>query len=215
MPSSRIIRDEGSGILVLETSIRSIMVYRLFNNANLANNIANALTSSRIVLTPVLALCLLYTDKYPYLNNWSIIILIVMAITDCVDGAVAKKWGTPNALGTFLDPVADKICIDVAFVVISVKYSFPVWVTIIVVSRDIFVLGSWCFFLLVMETSFIAVPHVLGKLMVVSQLSTIIFVVAKLSEDIIIWGWRATIFFSIGSLVVYAINIKKYRKAAN
>ncbi len=182
-------------------------------NPNLANNIANTLTASRIVLTPIFALCLLYSDKYPFLHFWGIVTVVVMVFTDCIDGTIAKKWGQPNALGTFLDPVADKISADVAFVVISVKYNFPMWATIIVVSRDIFVLGAWCFFLLVLEKSFVAVPHLFGKFMVFSQMTTIVVVLLQLEEHVIRWAWRSTIFFSIGSLIIYAININKYRKA--
>ncbi len=189
------------------------MVSRLFKNANLANNIANALTASRIVLTPVFALCILYVDKYPFLHLWAIVTLVVMVLTDCVDGAVAKRWGVPTPLGTFLDPVADKICIDISFVIVSVKYSFPLWATIIIVSRDVFVLGAWCFFLLVLEKSFVVVPHLFGKLMVSAQMFTILFVVLRLSEEVIRWAWRVTIFFSIASLLVYALNLTKYRKA--
>jgi CDP-diacylglycerol--glycerol-3-phosphate 3-phosphatidyltransferase len=182
-------------------------------NPTLANNIANALTASRIVLTPVFALCLLYTNKYPHLHFWAIVTAVIMILTDCFDGAIAKRWGVASPLGSFLDPVADKIAIDVAFVIISIKYNFPVWATIIVVSRDVFVLGAWCFFLLVLEESFIAVPHLFGKLMVSSQALTVVFVLLKLQEGIIRWAWRVTIFFSIASLVIYAVNLKKYRKA--
>ncbi len=188
-----------------------------FKTPNLANNIANALTASRIVLAPVFALCLLYTDKYPYLHFWAIATAGIMILTDCFDGLIAKKWGKPSTLGSFLDPVADKISIDVAFVVISIRYNFPIWATIIVVSRDLFVLGAWCFFLLVLEESFVVVPHLFGKLMVTAQAMTVVFVLLRLPErlsaEVIKWGWRTTIFFSIASLAIYAINIKKYRKS--
>ncbi len=184
-------------------------------NPNLANNIANSLTASRIVLAPVFALCLLYTDKYPLLHFWAIITAFVMILTDCFDGAIAKKWGAPSALGSFLDPLADKIAIDVAFIVISIKYGFPIWATFIVVSRDVFVLGAWCFFLLVLEESFKVVPHIFGKIMVSAQALTVVFVLFKLQPVIIKWSWRITIFFSIASLAIYAINLKKYRKAVD
>ncbi len=184
-----------------------------FKNPNLANNIANTLTASRIVLSPVFALCVLYMDKYPSLSFWLVVTVTVMVLTDCFDGVIAKKWGVPSALGSFLDPLADKIAIDVAFVVICIKYGFPIWATIIVVSRDVFVLGAWCFFLLVLEESFRVVPHLFGKLMVSSQALTIIFALLRLPTELIRWAWRVTIFFSIASLIIYAVNLKKYRKA--
>ena len=74
-------------------------------------------------------------------------------------------------------------------------------------------LGAWCFFLLVLEKSFVVVPHLFGKLMVSAQMLTIAFVVLRLSEEAIRWAWRVTIFFSIASLLVYALNLKKYRRA--
>ncbi len=184
-----------------------------FKNPNMANNIANALTASRIVLTPVFALCLLYADVYPQLHFWAVFTACVVILTDCFDGFIAKRWGSPSALGSFLDPVADKISIDVAFVVISIIHGFPMWATIIVVSRDVFILGAWCFFLLVLEESFVVVPHIFGKLMVTAQAMTILFVLLKLQTEFIRWSWRVTIFFSVASLAIYALNIKKYRKA--
>ncbi|MBI5788974.1 MAG: CDP-alcohol phosphatidyltransferase family protein [Candidatus Schekmanbacteria bacterium] len=188
------------------------MVSRLFKNPNLANNIANAITLTRIILTPVFSLCILYSDKHPFLHWWAVATMAVIVLTDCFDGAVAKRWGSPNTLGTFLDPLADKICIDVSFVVISIKYHFPIWVTIIVISRDLFVLGSWCFFLLVLGQSYRVVPHFLGKLMVAAQMVTILMVLLKLPEPAVCWAWRVTIFFSIASLLVYSVNLTKHRK---
>ena len=80
-------------------------------------SVANLLTISRIVFTPIIVY-LLFSDTFAgYL--WAFVLFIVAAITDYLDGQVARSLEQPSRLGKFLDPLADKILVIGTFVGLS------------------------------------------------------------------------------------------------
>ena len=89
--------------------------------------LANQITILRILLIFPFIICLLKTG-HPHYGHWirgvAVLIFVVMAISDALDGYLARKKKQVTALGAFLDPMADKIAIDVAFVIISIKYNY-------------------------------------------------------------------------------------------
>jgi cardiolipin synthase len=97
---------------------------------------ANQLTLLRMLLIPVLALLVLY-DRM----GWALIVLILAALTDALDGLLARRTG-PTTLGAWLDPVADKLLIATMFVLLTLPLPHlvqrvPLWLTVLVMSRDI------------------------------------------------------------------------------
>jgi cardiolipin synthase len=98
---------------------------------------ANQLTLLRMLLTPVLALLVLY-DRM----GWALVILMLAALTDALDGLLARRAGQHTTLGAWLDPVADKLLIVTMFVVLTLPLPHlvqrvPLWLTVLVMSRDI------------------------------------------------------------------------------
>lgn len=76
-------------------------------------------------------------------NITALIYVVIAFITDGLDGFLARRLNQISELGKVLDPLADKICTTGGFVALSVFQEFPVWVTIIIISRDlIIVFGS-------------------------------------------------------------------------
>jgi CDP-diacylglycerol--glycerol-3-phosphate 3-phosphatidyltransferase len=90
-------------------------------------NIPNILSLLRIALIPILVL--MYFLPIETAHIWATIIFIVAAITDWFDGYLARKWNQTSPFGAFIDPVADKLIVVVALVMIV--YSFPVWYILI------------------------------------------------------------------------------------
>jgi len=73
-------------------------------------------------------------------ENITVLIYVVIAfITDGLDGFLARRLNQISELGKVLDPLADKICTTGGFVALSVFQGFPVWVTIIIISRDLII----------------------------------------------------------------------------
>jgi cardiolipin synthase len=105
----------------------------------------NLLTIFRMVLTPVFVSMLFY-QKFV----WALVIFVVAGITDGLDGLLARRFDQQSQLGRILDPVADKLMLVASFVVLSMPSVFPrplprhlpipFWVTITVISRDVFIL---------------------------------------------------------------------------
>lgn len=83
-------------------------------------NLPNRITLSRIFLIPVFAALFLLT-VIPYNYFWSAIVFIVASCTDFIDGHIARKRGLVTNLGKFLDPIADKVLVSTALILLLVR----------------------------------------------------------------------------------------------
>ncbi len=99
--------------------------------------IPNQLTITRIVLTPFFAFFFLSNNKI--LNQISLFIFIIAALTDWYDGWLARKFNYISNLGKFLDPLADKILTSTAFLCFVALGILELWMVLIIVIRDILV----------------------------------------------------------------------------
>ncbi len=101
-------------------------------------NIANVLTVLRIALVPVFLVVLFVDDGQG--TVWRIgatVVFAVAAITDRVDGQLARKYGLVTDFGKMADPIADKALIGAALVGLSILGDLPWWVTIVIAAREI------------------------------------------------------------------------------
>jgi cardiolipin synthase len=96
----------------------------------------NALTLLRIVLILPLVWLLVRGD-YPL----TLLVFGVAAATDAADGLLAKQFGWTSEFGRLIDPVADKLLLVVVFITLSLLDLVPVWLTVLVVGRDV-VIGA-------------------------------------------------------------------------
>ena len=89
------------------------------------SNIPLLLTWLRIVLIPVFVVVYYLPDAWlgPVAKNWTAMtVFAVAAITDWLDGYLARRWGEVSAFGAFLDPVADKLMVAAALILIGTLY---------------------------------------------------------------------------------------------
>ena len=70
------------------------------------------------------------------------LLFLAAAISDGVDGFLAKRFGMKTELGAYLDPLADKVLIVSIYVALGITAVIPLWVVILVVSRDIMIVGA-------------------------------------------------------------------------
>ena len=94
--------------------------------------LANWLTILRIVLIPVFVLLLVYRRP-----GVALLVFSLAALTDMLDGYVARRRGSQSRLGAFLDPMADKLLLIASFVTLTQLKFLPPWITIVVISRDV------------------------------------------------------------------------------
>ncbi len=98
-------------------------------------NIPNSLTILRIILIPCYIGLLVY-GRF----GQALIVLLVAGLTDALDGLIARVTNQHTRLGAVLDPLADKLLLTSGFITLSIIHLVPLWVTILVVSRDVILL---------------------------------------------------------------------------
>jgi cardiolipin synthase len=141
-------------------------------------NVPNSLTILRILLIPVYVGLLVY-EQYDY----ALIVLFVAGLTDGLDGTIARVANQRTQLGAVLDPLADKLLLTTGFITLSVMHLIPLWVTILVVSRDlILMLGTVV--AQFTDTQVDISPTMLGKGTTLIQLATLVLVVFFASRRI-------------------------------
>lgn len=142
-----------------------------FDQARLIN-IANALTALRLVLIPLFAY-LLISGKEPE----ALIVFVVCGVSDSLDGVLARWLRQRTLVGAYLDPVADKLLMATAFIVLAYVQIVPNWLTILVISRDIFILVGASLYLLLLDDSG-ARPTALSKANTAVQVITVTYFLA-------------------------------------
>jgi cardiolipin synthase len=100
---------------------------------------ANQLTLLRMLLIPAFVIAVIYG----YLG-WALVIFTVAGVTDLLDGLIARRSGQKTTLGAWLDPMADKLLLVSAFIVLTwpglgLVNRMPVWLTILIISRDVLI----------------------------------------------------------------------------
>ena len=103
---------------------------------------ANLITLFRIGLLPAFVVCFMYMKSNPAMTWIALMIFTLAAVLDAVDGFVARAFRQQTRLGAFLDPLADKLLVTLVYI-LGVKYGIPLYVTVLVLSRDILIVIGW------------------------------------------------------------------------
>lgn len=101
-------------------------------------NMANGLTTLRILLIPVFVVVLFHGDGHQ--PGWRILATVVFAvasITDRFDGEIARRRGIVTEFGKLADPIADKALVGAALIGLSVLGELPWWVTLVMLGREV------------------------------------------------------------------------------
>lgn len=138
-------------------------------------NLPNTLTVARIVIIPVFITAVIYQK-----HRHALSLFVIAALTDLLDGFIARMTNQKTALGQFLDPLADKFLLVSSFILFSVQGWIPLWLTITVISRDLIVVIGW--FLLYLLTHKVTIePVLLGKAAIALQLITLALVLLSIN----------------------------------
>ena len=132
-------------------------------------NIANGLTAARVLLVPYFAY-LLISEK----EKAALVVFAICGATDALDGLLARWLKQRTLVGALLDPIADKLLMATAFIVLSVVHIAPLRLAIMVISRDIIILVGSFLYLLLFDSSDIR-PTGLSKANTAVQLLTVIY----------------------------------------
>jgi CDP-diacylglycerol--glycerol-3-phosphate 3-phosphatidyltransferase len=111
-------------------------------------NLPNSLTVLRIFFVPLLVVVLLtrqpnwnFWDLHVHFEVFGVLILLMAAATDAMDGYFARKRREVTTLGILLDPIADKLLISAAFIPLVWMHLVPAWMVVIIIGREFVVVG--------------------------------------------------------------------------
>ena len=174
--------------------------------------LANQLTILRIMLIPAFVLLVVYG----YLG-WALIVFLTAGITDALDGLIARRAGQRTALGAWLDPMADKLLLVTTFVVLTLPgvpltNHIPLWLTVIVISRDVVIVGVVAIVSLVAGPRTFK-PSMLGKLATATFIVTSVVIMyfnyrreQSIVVDIVVW---LSLTLTVVSAADYFMKLRK------
>ncbi len=176
--------------------------------------IPNLLTLLRIAACPVLVL-LLRDRGY----ELAMLLFLAAGITDGLDGYIAKRYNYISGLGAILDPIADKLLIASAYIMLAMLEDIPFWLLIVVMFRDLVIVAGYLV-LVVMGDEIPMKPTYLSKINTFLQISLVISVLSgkagwlyvPLVADALVVGVLVTT-VSSGCQYVWALGIRRDDKA--
>jgi len=102
-------------------------------------NLPNQLTLGRLALTVVFVAAL--TSALPGSRTLALVVFVLATITDYLDGQIARRCGLITDFGKLMDPLADKILVASAFVLLVAEDAMPAWAVIIIIGREFLITG--------------------------------------------------------------------------
>jgi len=165
-------------------------------------NVPNTLTIVRIVLAPVLVVVLL--TEFPGKEFWGLGIFLLAALTDVLDGIIARRTNRITVTGALLDPIADKLLMSGAFISLAELGAAPAWMVFLIIAREFAVTGLR---LVALEHGIPIAANRLGKAKTTSQVVAVSLLIFSLRyevwsplADVALW---VTIVLTVVSMIVY------------
>lgn len=166
-------------------------------------NIANKISTFRILSVPFFIACLVYyVPGREYLRHLALVIFVLGVISDGLDGYIARKAKMQSKAGLILDPLGDKLLLISAFIFLSpicqLPLKFPLWVSFIIISRDIIIIiGTLVIYMVKQDLD--VHPTKWGKLTTIFQMLSVVCVLAQWRIAALIW-WPAVIFTVVSGI---------------
>ena len=135
--------------------------------------VPNLITTIRIILSPIF---IIYLIGEQFLS--ALIVFLICVVSDGLDGLFARVFNQKSRLGTYLDPLANKILLVSAIITLSVRGYLPSWLAVLVIARDVMIfLGI--FFLFINAKEYKIRPSVISKINTCLQFVIVLSVLAK------------------------------------
>jgi cardiolipin synthase len=133
--------------------------------------VPNQLTFLRLGFLPFFIIAIRY-NRY----DWALALLIVAGLSDGLDGLLARKLNQKTQLGSFLDPIADKLLLSSSYFMLALKGKIAWWLAILVLGRDVLILVACAVILLVVGYMRFP-PSIFGKLNTTFQVLLVLVVI--------------------------------------
>jgi cardiolipin synthase len=159
-------------------------------------SIPNLITLARILLVPVVIWAITSGEM-----RIAFLLFFAAGASDAVDGFLAKRFGMVTELGAYLDPLADKAMIVSIYVALGIAEAIPRWLVILVVSRDIMIVGAVMLSWLV-DRPVALKPLLVSKLNTVAQIVLALMVLGALA-----FGFDAEVAIMTATVVVAVLTL--------
>jgi cardiolipin synthase (CMP-forming) len=126
-----------AGLLALGNPLPPTRLGRERGRKGVVLNLPNLITIARILLVPVVVWAIASNEMQA-----AFVLFLLAGVSDAVDGFLAKRLHMKSELGAHLDPLADKILIVSIYIALGITEAIPRWIVILVVSRDILIVGG-------------------------------------------------------------------------
>jgi cardiolipin synthase len=167
-----------------------------------ALSVPNQLTMLRLLLLPFVLISMIY-ERHD-LAFW---LFIAAAVSDGIDGIVARHFNQKTLLGEYLDPIADKLLLSSCFIVQALIGAIPLWTTVLVLSRDVVIIATVLVVVLTTDIRSFP-PSRLGKINTAVQIATM-FSVLTHNYLQMFWTERITdalILATAGTVLLSAVD---------
>jgi cardiolipin synthase len=168
----------------------------------------NIITMGRLLAVPVLVYCIL-REAY----GAAFVIFVLAGLSDAVDGFIARAWDARSVYGAYLDPLADKALLLATYVSLGRTGQIPDWLVILVVFRDVLIIGGSALVYIVSDRPAIR-PIFISKVNTAMQILLAALVLARLGLDFriewmtqsLVWVVAATTILSGGRYVMIGMR---------
>ncbi len=178
-------------------TIFQLLTFCSATESEVSMTLPNQITIARILLIPVFVVLAIYYGKtaaaaHPdeNLRFATIAVFLVAALSDGIDGWLARRYHLKSRLGAILDPIADKGLMLTAIITLSVTkwpYELPVWYPVLVIARDVIIVVG-CAVLRLLNDHLEVRPSQLGKISTFLQMLTVAVVMLQWSHcDPVVW----------------------------
>ena len=163
-------------------------------------NLPNLITIARILLVPVVVWAIAQRQM-----QIAFLLFLAAGASDAVDGFLAKRLGMASELGAHLDPLADKVLIVSIYVSLGVTDAIPRWIVILVVSRDILIIGgimlAWF-----LDKPMTVRPLLVSKLNTAAQIVFACLVLASLGFGFDAGRTRTALLWTVAALTLISVG---------
>lgn len=158
--------------------------------------VPNFITLLRFLMVPAVVYALLVGEVMP-----AFILFVAAGISDAVDGFIARHYNQQSELGTYLDPMADKLLLVTVFIMLAILGYLPQWLAVLVVSRDVLIVMA------VLVSSLVAQPVDVNPIFVSKantafQIALVSVVLANLAFGLTLGGLETILIYVVAVLTI-------------
>lgn len=159
-------------------------------------SLPNAITLARLLCVPV-AVWLILNEELA-LAFW---LFVAAGLSDAVDGFIAKRFDQRSALGALMDPLADKALLVSMYVTLGIANHLPNWLVILVVFRDILIVGGYLF-TVALTQPIRSHPLAISKINTALQIALIAIVLAHIGLQLPDYGLVTVLIYAVGATTI-------------